>query len=421
MTYVYFGCTVMMTTAVTSASLDRYIYQEHLTLINFLQAIAFLIATIFVTHKIWTPSFRAKYIGIIWCISIFFSLVFISSFFALINQFSQISVVILILNLTIIGLLMSWQMTVMMIISGVLLALFSYEYLVGPAADLHNSELNVGYILFAIGGLLFTFLKPKQERQELIEETNAHLKQTLAYHNIELQKAIDLKSEFLRNLEHEAHTPITGITSLGQVLWENYDQFTDQQKRDATKDIANSAQKLTSLVNNMIDLSKLSNLACKLNIQEVNLSELLSDRLETCKRMYLQDKELEIVSEIGDNIIVNCDSYYISGVLDNLIINAIQYTQKGKVTICLYKGKNTVEFSIKDDGIGIPTLELHDIFGAFVVSSKTRTPAGGRGVGLALCKKSIEVHSGKIWAESNGEKGAVFRFTLPIIPSPIFK
>ena len=307
---------------------------------------------------------------------------------------------------------MSWQVTFVMIISGVLLALFSYEHLVGSASELHDVELNVVYILVAIGGLLFTFLKPKQEREELIEETNAHLKQTLVYHDIELQKAIDLKSEFLRNLEHEAHTPITGITSLGQVLWENYDKFTEKQKRDATKDIANSAQKLTSLVNNMIDLSKLSSLTYELHIQEVNLSELLLARLETCKRMYLQTKDLEFVSKIDDNIIAHCDAYYISGVLDNLIINAIQYSKKGKVTVCLCQSKNIVEFSIKDEGIGIPLSELHDIFGAFVVSSKTRTPAGGRGVGLALCKKSIEVHHGKIWAESNGEKGATFRFTM---------
>ena len=68
MTYIYFACTVMMTTAITAVSLDRYIYQEHLTLINLLQGMAFLITTIFVTHKLWNPTFREKYIGIIWCV-----------------------------------------------------------------------------------------------------------------------------------------------------------------------------------------------------------------------------------------------------------------------------------------------------------------------------------------------------------------
>ena len=131
---------------------------------------------------------------------------------------------------------------------------------------------------------------------------------------------------------------------------------------------------------------------------------------------------------------MNCDEHYIKSTLDNLIINAIQYSQKtspfakregndkgsrnnieegNKITLKLKKAAETVGFSIEDEGIGIPTRELHDIFGAFIVSSKTRTPAGGRGIGLALCKKVVEVHGGKIWAESNGIKGATFQFVLP--------
>ena len=72
-----------------------------------------------------------------------------------------------------------------------------------------------------------------------------------------------------------------------------------------------------------------------------------------------------------------------------------------------------MEFAIKDQGIGIPKHELFDIFGAFVVSSKTRTPAGGRGVGLALCRRVMELHGGDIIADSNGKKGATFTFTIP--------
>jgi len=73
-----------------------------------------------------------------------------------------------------------------------------------------------------------------------------------------------------------------------------------------------------------------------------------------------------------------------------------------------------VEFSVKDEGIGIPKEELSDVFGAFVVSSKTKTPAGGRGIGLALSKKVIEAHNGQIWAKQNQDKGVTVAFSLPI-------
>ena len=71
-----------------------------------------------------------------------------------------------------------------------------------------------------------------------------------------------------------------------------------------------------------------------------------------------------------------------------------------------------VEFSIADEGIGVPKEELYDIFGAFTVSSKTKTSAGGRGVGLALSKKVIDAHGGRIWVEQNPNKGVTFKFTI---------
>lgn len=128
--------------------------------------------------------------------------------------------------------------------------------------------------------------------------------------------------------------------------------------------------------------------------------------------MYVSDKELEFFIDIEDGVVVNCDKHYITSTIDNLVINTIQYTNKGTITIILKKENNNIIFSIKDDGIGIPKHELNDIFGVFTVSSKTKTPAGGRGIGLALCEKAIKSHDGKIWAESNGQKGAKFTFVI---------
>jgi signal transduction histidine kinase len=219
-------------------------------------------------------------------------------------------------------------------------------------------------------------------------------------------------------LEHETRTPITGITSLGQVLWDNYDKFNEEQRRNATSDIAKSSERLTSLVNNLIDLSKLESLYYKLNKLEVNLSELVLKRLEICQKLYVDEKNRDNLNfdlEIEEKLNVVCDENYIARTIDNIIINAIQYCPSGQITIKLYKNQGEeVEFSVKDEGMGIPKEELSDVFGAFVVSSKTKTPAGGRGIGLALCKKVIKAHNGQIWAKQNPDKGTTFAFTLPL-------
>ena len=129
------------------------------------------------------------------------------------------------------------------------------------------------------------------------------------------------------------------------------------------------------------------------------------------------NKELEFITDISDNLIIACDEHYIRSTIDNLIINAIKYSDFAKIIITLKKNNEQAIFSIKDEGIGIPKDELLTIFQPFVVGSKTYTPASGRGVGLALCEQAIEKHYGKIWAESQNDEnsvGSTFYFKLPI-------
>lgn len=167
----------------------------------------------------------------------------------------------------------------------------------------------------------------------------------------------------------------------------------------------------------MIDLSKLENLNYKLNKTKVNLTELVYERVEICQKLYIEQKDKEDLIfdlKIEDTSIVLCDEYYVSRTIDNIIINAIQYCKKGTIAITLKSTKNhTIEFSVQDEGIGIPEEELLDIFDPFTVSSKTKTPAGGRGIGLALCKKVIDAHNGIISAKNNNIKGSLFRFVVP--------
>ena len=149
----------------------------------------------------------------------------------------------------------------------------------------------------------------------------------------------------------------------------------------------------------------------------MNLTDLVYERVEICQKLYIEEKDKENLNfdlKIEDKLTALCDEYYIARTIDNIVINAIQYCKKGTIAITLKSAKNhTVDFSVQDDGIGIPEQELLDIFNPFTVSSRTKTPAGGRGVGLALCKKVIDAHNGIISAKNNDSKGSLFRVILP--------
>ena len=115
------------------------------------------------------------------------------------------------------------------------------------------------------------------------------------------------------------------------------------------------------------------------------------------------------------DIMIAVDPNYIRQTVDNLVINAITYSNSGTIKVSvLRQDKDMVEFAIKDEGLGIPKADLFEIFTPFKMGSKSESKAEGRGVGLALCKAAIKAHGGSIKVESNGQVGAIFRFMLAL-------
>jgi len=419
---VYFGLFCIIMVFSSAYSLPKSLHQKYESILYFIYYSVLVLSTIFITYTFWLKKFKNEiFISTLWNIAVFYNLAFCASLLAIIGQFSQVQLAILITSLVTISILMYWQAALLMIIGGVILSIIYYKIyidinLVGDY--MNNLQFIITYSLLLVSTILIAFLKPKQQYQELTEDNNAFLSNKVDDQKKELTKLYEIKNELLRNLEHETRTPIVGITSLGQVLSDNYDKFNEEQRRKAIKDIADSSERLTSLVNNLIDLSKFNNASYELNKKEVNLSELVHERLELCKKLYVQGKDKENLwfnLQIEDKLIALCDEYYISRTIDNIIVNAIQYSPQGTITIELKSEKNNaIVFSVKDEGIGIPKEELLEIFDPFTVGSNTKTPAGGRGIGLALAKKVISEHNGKIWAKQNQGKGVTVAFSLSI-------
>ena len=460
--YNYFSFAVFLT-IITTMSIERELYNHHLYLINIFQAFVLTIATSFLCNTLWPKAFKEKYLGIIWYLSVFVTLALISSFLVLLSKFSHVSLTILTIHLTMIPLLLGWRTALMMIIAGLWVSFFLYQTYISEmvSGEIYDLKLKLVYVLFIVGGFALTLLRSKQEHLEATEEKAEHLeyevkglerevghargelenvvqgleflenqfqdkegklkskeiylKDQLKLRNIEISKLKDLKDEFIRNIPHETNTPMTGILSLSEVLYSCYDSLDEKIVKQSIKDIVSSSDRLKSFVSNIADLSKLSALTYELNKTKVDLSELARERPVLYKKIFADDDKQDFIFKVEDNIIVRCDEYYITQAIDNLISNAVKYGEGKPITISLTKlADNKIEFKIADEGIGIPKGELISIFHKFTTSSKTQTPAGGRGVGLALCEKVITVHGGRVEATSDGKKGSEFSFVLPL-------
>lgn len=256
--------------------------------------------------------------------------------------------------------------------------------------------------------------KQLKQKEGSLKKKELYLKDQLKIRNDEISKLTDMKDEFLRNISHESNTPMIGIISMCDVLYSCYDQLDNNQIKRTIKDIVNSGDRLKTYVNSIVDLSKLCSNKHELNKEIINLGELAKERTILYKNVFPDEAEKqEFIFNIEADSMVNCDRYYITQTLDNLISNAVNYGKNKPITISIKNTEdNNISFSISDQGIGIPKMELLKIFEKFSVSSRTATPAGGRGVGLALCKSVIEAHDGSISATSDAN-GSTFTFVLP--------
>ncbi len=273
----------------------------------------------------------------------------------------------------------------------------------------------------------------KQHRdhlQDLVDEQIADLKSARDAAEV----ANNTKSEFLANMSHELRTPMHAIISFTNLCLKQFQSLplsensTEKLHKFLTH-IDTSSQRLLSLLNALLDLSKLESGKTELNIQENDLF-LLSEQIHTEYSAKIKEKNLTLILEQPNSTtIVPCDKEKILQVLSNLLSNAINYSAEQKaITMAIEKaniilGKRSSDtettsgllISIADQGVGIPDNELSSVFNKFIQSSKTKDGSGGTGLGLAICQEIILAHKGKIWAEHNQQGGTVFKVFLPIV------
>jgi signal transduction histidine kinase len=226
----------------------------------------------------------------------------------------------------------------------------------------------------------------------------------------DLREALEIKNEFLDNVSHEIKTPVHNITNIVSELHDQWKHISAKEKLEMIKLLQKSNTRLLSLCSNLLDLSKFTK-GHDIEMKKCNITVLIEEVLMEY-RNFAQLISIKLPPK--GNRFVYCDKEKILQVLRNLLDNSIRYGNGSPVEISVNnEGENYTIFAVADEGVGIPENELSSIFNPFEQSSITKTKAGGTGLGLAICKKIIEYHHGKIWAENNSTKGVTFFFTLP--------
>jgi signal transduction histidine kinase/CheY-like chemotaxis protein len=229
-------------------------------------------------------------------------------------------------------------------------------------------------------------------------------------------KEIDkLKDEFLSNTSHELRTPINGIIGLSESLLnpKKY-KLTNDSKRYINM-ILSSGKRLSSLIDDILDYSKLKSKDIKLNILKVDLRQVVDSIINVLK-VTSQGKSIEFINDISYEFpYVSADEKRIQQILYNLIGNAIKFTEKGHIKIYTNIVEKNSVLCVEDTGIGIPKDKLKNIFESFEqVDNSISRQFGGTGLGLSITKKLVELHNGEIWVESSHGLGSKFYFSLPV-------
>ena len=225
-----------------------------------------------------------------------------------------------------------------------------------------------------------------------------------------------LKTAFLANMSHEIRTPLNGVLGFAELL--GYAQ-NEKDRKDYIKVINESGFQLLHIINDIIDLSKIEAGELEIRYDRVNLNELFSTLFSIYHRK-IEKIEKDVTLHIDapeSHLIINSDPKRLQQVLSNLMDNAVKFTKNGKITFG-YKKLNSerLQFFVKDTGVGIDKNKQDYIFERFrqLDDSFTRE-FGGTGLGLAICKNILSLMEGRIWVESEKNKGSAFYFELPYI------
>src|SRR5262249_15518716 len=262
------------------------------------------------------------------------------------------------------------------------------------------------------GELLQTFAT-----QSALAIQNARLFREIEQKSRELEAASRHKSEFLANMSHELRTPLNAIIGFSEVLSERMFGELNEKQDEYLKDIYASGTHLLSLINDILDLSKIEAGRMELELTDFDLPAAIDNALMLVRERAGRRSivlHTSVDARLGQ---VRADERKVRQVVLNLLSNAIKFTPEGgRIDVRAVPRDGSVEVSVTDTGVGIALEDQEAVFEEFRQVGTADKKVEGTGLGLTLCRKFVELHSGKIWVRSQLGQGRTFPFTVPARP-----
>jgi signal transduction histidine kinase len=276
--------------------------------------------------------------------------------------------------------------------------------------------------LMIVASLVYAYLILEEQLLNPWRELN----RKLAAANVKLKEADRLKSEFVATISHELRTPLNSIIGFTKLILNELDGPLNELQRTDLTAIYTSGQHLLSLVNDVLDFSKIAAGKMELHKETLDFREIVVGVMSTTLAL-VGDKDIELIEEVEENLpTVYADRVRIRQVILNLMSNAAKFTEEGSITLRVERITEEVELdghrrtmpfilcSVTDTGIGIAEEDIPIVFEEFrQLDGSTSRQAEGTGLGMSISKRLVEMHGGRLWVESKVEMGSTFSFTLP--------
>ena len=288
-----------------------------------------------------------------------------------------------------------------------------------PLYDIYI-RVGVGLCFFIFGILLSNNLTQRKKAEEELKKAhealnfaNKNLERKVKERTVEIERLLKQKDEFIGQLGHDLKNPLSPIVNLIPLLEK---REKNPESKEILETIHRNADYMKNIVVKTIELARLNSPNTKLLIDDTNLLDEIDNVVKKNKR-FLKENNIEIDKNIDENIMIKADKLRIEELFDNIINNAIKYSKNaGTITIDAKEEKEFVIVSVRDTGIGMTEEELSHIFDEFYKADEARHDFDSNGLGLPICKRIVEKHGGKIWAESSGEgKGTTFYLTFELV------
>lgn len=280
-----------------------------------------------------------------------------------------------------------------------------------------------------------TALQAAQASQVALQKENSKLKQELQDSGIELQATVDefllakeaterakgeaeranmVKSAFLASMSHELRTPLNAVINFTKFVAKGSMGPVNKEQSDTLYEVIDSAKHLLSLINDVLDMSKIESGSLSLFIEEnIDLKSIVETAMTTGK-VLLGDKSVLLEATIAPDLpAIKGDRQRILQILLNIVSNACKFTEEGSIKVQAYSKENEVIFVVADSGPGIAPEDQSAVFEAFKQTTTGLRQGGGTGLGMPISKNLAEAHGGRLWLESQVGKGTTFYVALP--------